>query len=115
VAQEFGAGHCQPSSSQYQPAGLGSVSSLYLILLPFFWGHIVGGIIYGLGWGAQVDVSLGGIFDVAEKTDHVTQPVHQHGQLPYDDASEEDDHQRQPCEIAHQNRNSLLPAKDISP
>jgi hypothetical protein len=82
--------------------------SLYLILLPFFWGHIVGGIIYGLGWGAQVRVSMGSIFDVAEKTDHVTLPVHQHGQLPYDDASEEDDHQRQPCEIAHQNRNSLF-------
>ena len=46
--------------------------SLYLILLPFFWGHIVGVIIYGLGWGAQVHVSIGGIFDVAEKIDHVT-------------------------------------------
>jgi hypothetical protein len=83
--------------------------SLYLILL-FFWGHMhwpfwslltVGAIIYGLGWGALAHVSIGGIFDVAEKTDHVTQSVHQHGQLPYDDASEEDDHQRQPCEIAH--------------
>ena len=85
--------------------------SLYLILLRFFWGHmhwpfwsllIVGAIIYGLGWGAQSHVSMGGIFDVAEKIDHVTQPVHQPGsQLPYDDASEEDDHQRQPYEIAH--------------
>ena len=89
--------------------------SLYLILLPFFWGRmhwpfwsllIVGAIIYGLGGGAQAHV--GGIFDVAEKTDHVTQSVHQHGQLPYDDATEEDDHQRQPCEIAHA-------SKSISP
>ena len=82
---------------------------------PFWSLLIVDAIIYGLGWGALAQVSIGGIFDVAEKTGHVTQPVHQHGQLPYDDASEEDDHQRQPCEIAHQNRNSLLPAKDISP
>src|SRR3974390_2996139 len=79
--------------------------SPYLILLPFFWGHIVGAIIYGLGWRAQSHVSMGSIFDVAEKIDHVTQPVHQPGsQLPYDDASEEDNHQRQPCEIAHSGR-----------
>src|SRR3974390_2372020 len=72
---------------------------------PFWSLLIVGAIIYGLGWGAQVHVSIGGIFDVAEKIDHVTQPVHQSGsQLPYDDASEEDDHQRQPCEIAHSGR-----------
>jgi len=102
--------------------------SLYLILLPFFWGHmhwpfwsllIVGAIIYGLGWGALAHVSIGGIFDVAEKTGDVTQPVHQHRQLPYDDASKEDDHQRQPCEIAHstaqQNRNSLIQQKYFAP
>ena len=53
---------------------------------------------------------MGGIFDVAEKTDHVTQPVHQHGQLPYNDATEEDDHQRQPCEIAHCQQKYFTPA-----
>ena len=93
--------------------------TLYLILLPFFWGHmhwpfwsllIVGAIIYGLGWGALAHVPIGGILDVAEKTDHITQPVHQHGQLPYDDATEEDDHQRQPCEIAHCQQKYFTPA-----
>jgi hypothetical protein len=75
--------------------------SLYLILLPFFWGHMHWPFWSLLIWGALAHVSMGGIFDVAEKTDHITQSVHQHGQLPYDDATEEDDHQRQPCEIAH--------------
>src|SRR3974390_3152 len=72
---------------------------------PFWSLLIVGAIIYGLGWGAQVHVSIGGIFDVAEKIDHVTQPVHQSGsQLPYDDASEEENPQCQPCEHAHSGR-----------